>query len=288
MQVITQANESYTGTLLQGKEEKVSYKLKKVVKKPKEEWIRVENTHKAIVSKADFSLVQRLLKENTRALKGEEKAHKYTGLLYCADCKERMVRRCARHGKKEEAIFICSTHNQSKKCSRHSIAQKELDRLLISILSGCLALFVDKESVYLRTERNQAYDKEELLKKALEQIKDEIEKYKCLKNQLVVDQEEGRLTTEEADLFGKIYKKQCEELERAARGQEEFLALLPAARDVARIRQEQLTQNFTITELDRTMLLSFVDRILVYKENHIEIKMKSNYCFTQYRSLPSI
>lgn len=50
-------NEVYLGHLLQGKTEKVNYKVKKSVEKPKEEWVRAENTHEPIISDSDFEAI---------------------------------------------------------------------------------------------------------------------------------------------------------------------------------------------------------------------------------------
>ena len=55
-------NPVYTGTMVQGKEEKVNYKLKKRIHKPRDEWICVKNTHEAIISEVEFLTVQDLLK----------------------------------------------------------------------------------------------------------------------------------------------------------------------------------------------------------------------------------
>ncbi len=47
-------NEIYTGTMIQGKESSPNYKVKKRFKKPQAEWIKVADTHEAIISKDDF------------------------------------------------------------------------------------------------------------------------------------------------------------------------------------------------------------------------------------------
>ena len=59
-------NEVYLGHLLQGKTEKVNYKVKKSVEKPKEEWVRAENTYEPIISDSDFEAVQNLLQTDGR------------------------------------------------------------------------------------------------------------------------------------------------------------------------------------------------------------------------------
>ena len=90
-------NELYTGMMVQGKNEKVSHKVKRSVEKPKEEWVRVPDTHEAVVSAEDFETVQKLLAVDTRASAGKVGCHMFTGLLFCGDCGEPMIRRVNRY-----------------------------------------------------------------------------------------------------------------------------------------------------------------------------------------------
>lgn len=54
------SNETYTGKLIQGTCEKLSYKDKKVVPVPKERWIIVENHHLPIIDKQCFEKVKQI------------------------------------------------------------------------------------------------------------------------------------------------------------------------------------------------------------------------------------
>ena len=54
------SNEVYTGTIVQGKRKKVSFKSKKFIDLPEEDWIKVEDMHEAIVSKEDLREQKRL------------------------------------------------------------------------------------------------------------------------------------------------------------------------------------------------------------------------------------
>lgn len=276
MQVLTQANESYIGTILQGKEEKVSYKLKKVIRKPKEEWVRVEGMHRAIVSKEDFWLVQELLKINARASAGEEKAHKYTGLLFCADCGGFLVRRSVWHGKKKDIYFVCSSHNQSSTCGRHTMAKERLDFVMQTILSKMLVLAVEKESMQFNIEKKSDFNdkQEEVLKQEIEYLQHEAEKYQALYKRFAFDRDNKVLSEADYNSFCEIYEKQCDELAKAALGQKKFLAMLPVARDNTRMRQEHLLYNLSFLELDRILLLILVNRILIYKDNRISIEIR--------------
>lgn len=58
-------NEIYTGTMVQGKRKKLGYKAGKPVALSPEEWIRVEHTHPALISREMFEQVQKMMKKNT-------------------------------------------------------------------------------------------------------------------------------------------------------------------------------------------------------------------------------
>ncbi|MBE5947457.1 MAG: recombinase family protein [Lachnospiraceae bacterium] len=60
------ANEAYTGTLIQGREQKISYKDKKMRSVPKKDWICVPNHHEAIINKEVFEQVRQLRSSRCR------------------------------------------------------------------------------------------------------------------------------------------------------------------------------------------------------------------------------
>ncbi|GHV13514.1 hypothetical protein FACS1894219_08430 [Clostridia bacterium] len=51
------ADETYAGTLIQGKQSTPNYKLKDIIDLPETEWRRTENAHEAIIRRADFHSV---------------------------------------------------------------------------------------------------------------------------------------------------------------------------------------------------------------------------------------
>lgn len=134
MCILTRADEMYTGTLVQGKKERVSYKVKKSLPKKTEDWIRVLDCHEAIVTKEEYAMVQKLLRVPVRAGKNTGRAHLFAGLLFCADCKKPLIRRINRYKGKEKVFYICSTKNKGLGCSRHSIEEHVLQDYLDEII----------------------------------------------------------------------------------------------------------------------------------------------------------
>ena len=59
-------DETYIGTLVQGKQGTPHYKIKQMEQRPSSEWIRVPDAHEPLIAKQDFELVQRIRRLDTR------------------------------------------------------------------------------------------------------------------------------------------------------------------------------------------------------------------------------
>lgn len=266
-------NEIYTGMMVQGKREKVNYKVDKILEKPESEWFKVEGTHEAIVSKEDYQNVQRLLKVDTRAGKGKEKAHMFLGLLFCGDCKEPMVRRMNRYKGTEKIYYICSTRNRSEGCSRHSISEADLKKVVFRIIQSQVELLIDvnRQMQYLQTKEMNfedvvGFDKE------ITRLRNEQEKYLELRAGLYEDLKTGIITQTDFKNFSAIYEKQYVETEKALTRQEDMLKKLFYNGVQSGVKLERLKETMQITTLDRDTLLAFVDRIEVYEEKKVSVQ----------------
>ena len=103
-------NESYTGTLIQGKRRKINYKIKKSQDVGTDNWIRVEGTHDAIISRGEFQQVQQLMELDTRTSPSQKTVYPLSGFLRCADCGQNMIRRTVTKKGKKYQYYHCSTY----------------------------------------------------------------------------------------------------------------------------------------------------------------------------------
>ena len=60
-------NEVYLGILTQGKRGTPNYKVRVMREKDPDEWVRVEDTHEALISRDDFQSVQRMMGRDRRS-----------------------------------------------------------------------------------------------------------------------------------------------------------------------------------------------------------------------------
>lgn len=268
-------NETYIGTLVQGKEEKVNYKVKKLVQKPESEWIKVKEAHEAIISKEDFEIVQELLQIDTRAGNGKKKAHMYAGILFCGDCMEPMIRRVNRYQGKESISFICSTRNNSKDCTRHSISESKLNKLALIGLREQISLFLDKSKV-LSSLQQMEVNFEEVVSfdKEIERLHKEQDKYLSLRAGLYEDLKKEIITEEDFKNFRAIYEQKYKELEDAISRQENTIKKLFQSGVMAGMNLERMKTLMQITELDRATLISFVRRIYVYEDKRVYVELR--------------
>lgn len=275
-------NELYMGMMVQGKKERVSHKVKRSVEKPREEWVRVADTHEAVVSAEDFETVQRLLAVDTRASAGKARCHMFTGLLYCGDCGEPMIRRVNRYKGTEKVYFICPTRNKGLGCTRHSIPEEELKRLVLAGLQQQLALFLDKSRVSEQIGKMEiSFEEVAVFGREIQKLHKEQEKYMSLRAGLYEDLKQGIITEEDFRDFRQIYEKQRQAAEDAIRQQEAAIRNLFQAALAAGANLEKMKSTLEITELNRDILVAFVSHILVYEDKRVFLELKVEDMFAK-------
>lgn len=85
-------NEMYTGTLVQGKSHHISYKNKKRKKVEQADWVRIPDTHEAIIDSDTWSRTQERLNSHARVGKRSQELSPLSGKVKCAVCGRPMKR----------------------------------------------------------------------------------------------------------------------------------------------------------------------------------------------------
>lgn len=273
-------SEVYLGHMVQGKTGKVNYKVKKSVKKPEEEWVRVENTHEPVISEDDFSIVQGLLQSDSRVSPEMKHAGLFAGLLFCGDCGEQMVRRIVRYKGKSRVYYICSTKNRGDGCSRHSIGEDVLRMLVENTVRRHANAFLEEKRLFDRAKEQEAdfgavsgYDKE------IRRLKQEQDKYYALCAGLYEDLRAGVVTKEEFGRLHALFQQKAEEMGKAQERQELLIKDMFQKGVLSAGRLKSFQDCAELKEIDRHTLSSLVRRIYVYEGRRIEIEF---YFMDQY------
>ncbi len=118
-------NETYTGVLIQNVKSKLNYRSNKLIDVKKDEWIRTEKHHDAIISEDIFDKVQEILNRKIKVNKSNE-LDLFSGYLKCAHCGKHLIIRKS----KNQIYYYCSSYIKDKSCLKYSINQKKLEQLV--------------------------------------------------------------------------------------------------------------------------------------------------------------
>lgn len=100
-------NRVYTGSLEQEANQTQLQVTKSVAVNPAD-WVRVDDTHEAIISKVRLSLLNNLLLRDVKH--GKKLPDLFAGLLFCSDCQAQLVQRKLRTRiKRLFSIFVAPT-----------------------------------------------------------------------------------------------------------------------------------------------------------------------------------
>ena len=268
-------NKIYIGVLEQGKREKVNYKLNKVIEKPETEWAVKENTQEAIISKADFENVAKLLNLDTRKSPDEETLFMLSGLMFCGECGRSMVRRCNRYKAKQNIYYICATYNKGKGCSRHSINQSVVEDILLDAIKRHIEHVAKLDELLTLMKENEAcYDDVVANDREILAKYQELEQCKKVEMALHRDLAAGIISIDEYEQFKENFARKSAEIEETIRKLQAEIETVFKEGLFANEWIDTFTKKGNITSLDRSIVLSLVEKITVYEENRIEITFK--------------
>lgn len=140
-------NETYIGTLIQGREKKVSYKSKKVIITPREEWVIKKNNHEPIISYEQFYKVQEMQRLRRRFSKKSDKGKQYplAGKVFCKDCGSSMVRSGTKESGDNYLRCRLSSKTASKECTGHTISYFSLEKTILGELKKHIGEYMSNQ-----------------------------------------------------------------------------------------------------------------------------------------------
>lgn len=270
------SNQVYIGTLEQGKQEKINHKVNKRIDKLPQEWVRVENTHEAIIKAKDFGRIQELLKYDGRASKDTNVGNLFTGILFCGDCKAPMIKRSNKYKGIETVYYICQTKNKSQGCTRHSVKEEQLKVIILKEIKAFLSCMVDfEEIVSTLSDLEVNFDQIMEWDTQIAASQKEYNKYYGLKAGLYDDLKEGLINKSEFDNFHRLYSDKCDALEQKNKKQKALIKQMFKNGVSAGVQIESMKKSIDLEQLDRTLLVSMVEKIWIYEDKRIMI----DFCY---------
>lgn len=140
--------QEYCGDTVNFKTRQISYKVKKRLPIPKEDWVIFQNQHPAIISREDFEKAQEKLKNISENAFSQPKATRNDTLfrqkLICAMCGKKMY--C--NSTKGKLYFQCQAYQKYDSCTSNYITENDLKRVVLDYLHRLyLAVKSDRNAV---------------------------------------------------------------------------------------------------------------------------------------------
>ena len=268
-------DEIYTGTLVQGRQGTYNHKLRNVIQKPDEEWIRVENTHEAIIRKKDFDLVQHIMSLDTRTAPDGETVYLFSGLLVCGCCGGPMVRKTNRFGGKKYIYYHCPT-GKKHGCT-HPVMLRE-DDLIQCVLASVQAHIKNVVSVdeLLNSISEEAINRELVAgcKAQIAENQAQLEQIGVFKASLYENFINGLLDKSEYKALRDGYTERMESLRTAI---DQLRQEMERVTDRTSERQKwarQFREFANMTELDRRTVVTLIQSIRVISKTELKITFR--------------
>jgi len=265
-------DETYIGNSIHGKQTNISYKNKKRVRKPEEEWFRVENTHEPLISRDVFDQVQEQIAHRRRQMK-DATTQIFSGLVKCADCGWSMSFATNRQNKVPYSYFNCTSYRQfgrtSSICTSHYIRYDVLyDYVLNRIRYWSTQAELGEEELLNRLmyagdkARESARKKQTTELAKAEKRKAEIDR---LFMKLYEDWSSGRITEYNFNMLSQKYQDEQGELDGRIVKMKEALSQEQQTAENAE-KWIGLIREFTCpTELTAELLNTLIEKIVVHE-----------------------
>ena len=244
--------------------------MKRLVNKPREEWAVVENCHEAIIDRYDFESVQKVLALDTRTSVSGRAVELFSGMVYCGECGSAMVRKTVPSGKRKYVYYVCAAHKEHKTCSAHSLRDTALDEIVLDALKRYIQDVIDLSDLLELTDTAQLQQAGvRKLQARLDRKREEIDRNQALLGTLYESLADGLIDRDEYQDLKKTYSRRRSEAEAQAEAIQEEMSRELEQED--RGWMEQFRKHRNITELERSIIVTLVERILIFRGHRVEI-----------------
>ncbi len=177
---------SYTGMLVNHKTETHDRKWTPV---PEDDRYAHKNFYPPIVSQEEWEQVQKLLQTRVRPYRGNQRKHRYAGLLTCGDCGSAFTPKIRCWNGKKYVEYVCNgyMHHGKDYCSSHSIREDNLDAQIMAFIENLREQFhVEQDKL---TMLRKQYDKKRpAIHAQIQALTAELDRLECEVDEIIMEQ----------------------------------------------------------------------------------------------------
>lgn len=234
------------------------------------------DTHPAIIDRETFALVQNL-RQHRRRPDRTGIVSMFSGLLYCADCGEKLYYSSTNSYKREQAYFFCSSYRKnSSVCSAHYIRERTVEQLVLEGLQRLLWYVQAFEQKFAQeqVERFGLQEKKALTAKRreLNKAKQRVTEIDQLIQKSYEDMTKGLLSEERFATLTVSLENEQQQLKADIPDLETSLNATADKADYLQKFIQRARQVTRLTELTPEIVHEFIEKIVVSKPEKIDGK----------------
>ena len=270
------SKQEYCGDTVNFRSTTRSFKNKKKIERPPEEWKVFEDTHPAIISREDFALVQELRSHRRRPTRSGI-ISLFSGMLYCADCGAKLGYSATNNYKRDQAFFFCSAYRKdSEVCSSHFIRENVIaNAVLRSLQQVFTAVQIFERQFVQRQLDSYSEDKKAAIaakRRELNKVNKRITEIDRLFQKIYEDNATGKLSDERYETLAASYEEEQQKLKVSVPEMEAFIS----AESDRTANVEQLVAKVKSitrpTELTPELVHEFIEKIVVSEARYMDGK----------------
>lgn len=262
-------NHTYAGDLEQGRRKKVSYKSRRVVWLPKEEWIVVPGTHEPIIDRESFQRVQQMLGQHARS-GGQGTVHPLAGKVFCGRCGSAMEQTSSGYVSKKTGkarkYFRCRTSQRdTKSCpGQDYIPVDRLQQLVLERVRSHIAGHLEPERAAREEAQARAQSARRTKQAERDRLQGEIRRRRRAMQELYLDKSGGLISPAQFMEMNRAFLKETESLEKQCARLEQALEADAGAREFGQALQRRLEEAKEVKTLDRELVCLLVEKVVVH------------------------
>jgi len=263
----------YTGTLVQGKTTTPNHKVKKRITKSGDEWVTIPDNHQPVVSKEIFDTVNSLFEYDTKTAPGNKTVYPLSGKLFCSDCGGNLIRKSVKRDGKEYVFYTCALKLKDKnKCTSHRIKEKGLEEcILVSIRNHIDRVFDVRNTLKLISGLKLQQSDIELADTELKRKTELLGEYKMSRETLAKSCMLGIISRSDFNDFSKVYDEKISVVEKNIADLKESIEEMLKSDKERFSWIDEFIKYGNVTEINRNIVVTFIDRIIVHEGNKVEI-----------------
>jgi DNA invertase Pin-like site-specific DNA recombinase len=270
------SRQEYCGDTVNFRSSTKSFKNKKRVDRPKEDWMIFENTHPAIIDRETFAIVQNLRKNKHRPDR-RGIISIFSGMVFCGECGSKMYFRSRECAKYDKPSFACSRYIMNRQqCSMHYIREAALKEIVLENLRRVFLniQFFESEFVKKQIDCYNSEKQRELQSKQheLEKAKNRITEIDKLIQRLYEDNVSGKLNDERFNKLSDTYEDEQKALRENVTELEHYLSTeIDKTVSVQKFVQK-VKKIMEPKELTSELVHEFIDKIVVHEARYLDNK----------------